>query len=235
MRNLVSAIQNRDAGALARIAGDGPVHVERGVHEGVERLVDALFSNLKQVFPASVSTAWRNPNDEAAAKRQWIAAFAENGIHNKQQLSAGMKLARASGSPFLPSPGQFIEWCKQGDHRSAGLPSDEELHEMFRLFCRDRGLYDCAENYPWESNACFHMVTAVYNQMRSFNLTDGECRKRCGDELRKMARRIESGEEIPPPRAQLPHLHIPLTNEKGLQKIAELRAKHGLRSKGHGT
>ncbi|HBR2411217.1 replication protein P [Klebsiella pneumoniae] len=235
MRNLVSAIQNRDAGALSRIAGDGPVQVERGVHEGVERLVDALFSNLKQVFPASVSTAWRNPNDEAAAKRQWIAAFAENGIHNKQQLSAGMKLARASGSPFLPSPGQFIEWCKQGEHRAAGLPSDEELYEMFRLFCRDRGLYDCAENYPWESNACFHMVTAVYNQMRSFNLTDGECRKRCGDELRKMTRRIESGEEIPPPRAQLPHLHIPLTNEKGLQKIAELRAKHGLRSKGYGT
>lgn len=235
MRNLVQAIQNHDGGALARMAGDGPVPAERGVNQGDERLVDILFNNLKQLFPASMSTALKDPNDEAAAKRQWIAAFAENGINTREQLKAGMQHARASASPFWPSPGQFIEWCRAGEFHGAGLPDAEALHEMFRLFCRDRGLYDCAENYPWESNACFHMVTAVYNQMRSFNLTDGECRKRCGDELRKMARRIESGEEIPPPRAQLPHLHIPLTNEKGLQKIAELRARHGLRSKGHGT
>lgn len=126
MRNLVSAIQNRDAGTLARLAGDGPQPVDRGVHEDVEKLVDALFSNLKQVFPASVSTAWKRPEDEAAAKRQWIAAFAENGIHNRQQLSAGMREARASGSPFLPSPGQFITWCKDGESRHAGLPDADE-------------------------------------------------------------------------------------------------------------
>lgn len=233
MRNLVSAIQNRDAGALARIAGDGPRPVERGVHEDVERLVDALFSNLKQVFPASVSTAWRNPNDEAAAKRQWIAAFAENGIHNKQQLSAGMKLARASGSPFLPSPGQFIEWCKLGEHRAAGLPADEELYDMFRLYCRDRGMYDSSEDFPWESPACFHMVTAVYNQMRSFNLTDSECRKRLGDELRKMSRRIEAGEVIPPPRKQIPQLHIPTGNEKALDHLADIRRRFGLKGGRH--
>lgn len=230
MRNLVSAIQNRDAGALARIAGDGTQPIDRGVNEHVERLVDALFANLKQVFPASVSTAWKDPRDEAAAKRQWIAAFAENGISNKQQLSAGMKQARANGSPFLPSPGQFIEWCKQGDIRAAGVPGEEALYEMFRVFCRDRGIYDCSENFPWQSNACFHIVTAVYNQMRSFNLSDAECRKRLNEEARKMTRRIEAGEDIPPPRKQIPLLHIPLTNEKGLDRIAELRRKHGLRN-----
>jgi len=228
MRNLVSAVQNRDSGALARIAGDGPRPVERGVHEDVERLVDALFSNLKQVFPASVSTAWRNPNDEASAKRQWIAAFAENGIHNKQQLSAGMKLARASGSPFLPSPGQFIDWCKQGEHRAYGLPDEDELYSMFKLYCRDRGMYDSSEKYPWKSAPCFHMITAVYNQMRSFNLSDSEVRKRCVDELRKMSRRIEAGESIPEPRPQLPHLHCPTGNEKALNHLAEIRKKLNL-------
>lgn len=229
MRQLVSAIQNRDGGALARLAGDGPQPADRGVHEGVERLVDALFSNLKQVFPASVSTAWKRPEDEAAAKRQWIAAFAENGIQSKQQLSAGMKQARASSSPFLPSPGQFIEWCKEASFSAAGLPDDEELYDMFKLYCRDRGLYDSSEKYPWESAACFHMITAVYNQMRSFNLSDSEVRKRCADELRKMSRRIAAGEKIPEPRAQLPHLHCPLSNKKGLDKIAEIRRRFGMR------
>lgn len=228
---LLSAINNRDGAALSRIAGSH--EPEKVLSSEAEQLVDSLFRQLKQIFPAATQTNLRTEAEEKTAKRQWIAAFAENGIRTREQLSAGIRLARASSSPFWPSPGQFIEWCKQGDYRAAGLPSDQELYEMFRLFCRDRGLYDCAENYPWESNACFHMVTAVYNQMRSFNLTDGECRKRCGEQLQKMARRIESGEEIPPPRAQLPHLHIPLTNEKGLQKIAEIRAALGLARRRH--
>ncbi|WP_422738848.1 replication protein P [Pantoea agglomerans] len=48
-------------------------------------------------------------SDEVTAQRQSIAAFVENGITSKQQLSAGMKRARASGSPlFCPSPSEFI-------------------------------------------------------------------------------------------------------------------------------
>lgn len=130
MRNLVAAINNRDSSALARMAGDGPQPVDRGVNETVERLVDMLFMSLKQVFPASVSTALKDPRDEASAKRQWVIAFAENGINKKQQLSDGMKHARASASPFWPSPGQFIEWCKQGELRSAGLPPFASLKQI---------------------------------------------------------------------------------------------------------
>ncbi|WP_343463505.1 replication protein P [Pantoea sp.] len=224
MRNLVSAIQNRDAGALARIAGDGPRPVDRGVHEDVEKLVDALFSNLKQVFPASVSTAWRNPNDEAAAKRQWIAAFAENGIHNKQQLSAGMKLARASGSPFLPSPGQFIAWCKDAEFSAAGLPGEDELYSLVMTYCARRGGYVSAEDYPWKSNPEYWMVTGLYSMMRANNLCESELRVKCRTELRKMAQRIEAGEHIPEPRKQLLRLSIPSTSEKALEGVAMLRA-----------
>ncbi|WP_312839309.1 replication protein P [Pantoea piersonii] len=224
MRNLVSAIQNRDASALARLAGDGPQPVDRGVHEGVERLVDALFNNLKQVFPASVSTAWRNPNDEAAAKRQWIAAFAEDGISSKQQLSAGMKQARSSGSPFLPSPGQFIAWCKEGTSLAAGLPDEDSLYDMVMTYCARRGLYQSPEAYPWEANSDYWMVTGLYSMMRAQGLSEPELRIKCRGELRKMAARIEAGEQIPPPRAQLEKLHMPVSNEKAMDNVARLKA-----------
>ncbi|PPS58657.1 hypothetical protein CRX72_20515 [Pantoea sp. BRM17] len=69
----------------------------RRLHQAIEKVIDEFFSGLKQVFPASVSTVWRDPADEAAAKRQWIAALAENGVTSKQQLSAGMRQARAVG------------------------------------------------------------------------------------------------------------------------------------------
>lgn len=224
MRNLVAAINNRDGGTLARMSGESPQPADRGVHEGVERLVDALFANLKQVFPASVSTAWKRPEDEASAKRQWIAAFAENGIHSKKQLSAGMRQARASGSPFLPSPGEFIGWCKHGDLVAAGLPDEDSLYGSVMTYCARRGGYNSAEDYPWKTNAEYWMVTGLYSMMRAGNLSEAELRVKCRSELRKMSQRIEAGEEIPAPRKQLLKLSIPSTTEKAQKGIAMLRA-----------
>lgn len=228
MSNLTRIIANRDSSALARMAGSAPETVKM-VNPEAEKLVDALFRNLKQVFPAAVNTTFRDPNDEVAAKRQWIAAFAENGIRSREQLSAGMQHARASESPFWPSPGQFISWCKEGAIRASGLPDVNELYVMVMKYSRDRGYHSSAEAYPWESPACFWMVTALYNQMRSQNLTEAELRKRCGTELKNMSRRIEAGEAIPAPVVQIPKLHIPVSNEKGLDKIAEIRARFGMR------
>lgn len=111
----------------------------RGFYSTAEQLVDILFRSLKLVFTASISTTLKDPRDEAAAKRQWIAAFVENGITSKQQLSAGMKCARASGSPFWPSPGEFIQWCKRDDYSAVGLPDEDELYDMVMKYCARRG------------------------------------------------------------------------------------------------
>ncbi|HFV9295534.1 TPA: replication protein P [Serratia fonticola] len=224
MSNLTRIIENRDSSALARMAGSAPEAVKM-VNPEAEKLVDALFRNLKQVFPAAVNTTFRDPNDEVAAKRQWIAAFAENGIRSREQLSAGMQHARASESPFWPSPGQFIAWCKQGAIRASGLPDAAELYAMVMDYAKRRGLYASPEAFPWSSNAAYWMVTKLYSEMRGLNLSESELLKHCGKELAAMAKRVEASEPIPAPVVQIPKLHIPVSNEKGLDKIAELRAK----------
>lgn len=223
---VVTAIANRDGKSLAKIYADKPQVVAGLVNPDAERLVDALFRQLKQVFPAASQTNLKSPADESAAKKQWIAAFAENGIRTREQLSAGMQYARASASPFWPSPGQFIEWCKAGEIRKYGLPDSEELYAMVMKYSAERGYYESPERYPWESNACWLMVTKLYSQMRSFNLTESELRKRCVRELRDMSRRAEAGEEFPAPVAQIPKLHIPTSNGKALDKLAEIRQKY---------
>ncbi|NWA63006.1 DNA replication protein [Pantoea sp. B9002] len=227
MRHLVQAIQNRDAGALAAMTpAEQP---KQAVPQQAIQIFNELFRQLKAAFPA-LSASIKEQEDLNELRRQWVLAFAENGINSMEQVNAGMKIARQQAIPFLPSPGQFVAWCKQGENRAAGLPSDEDLYDMFRLYCRDRGMYDLSDNYPWQSPACFHMITAVHNQMQSFNLSDAECRKRLGEELRRMSRRIESGETIPPPRKQIPKLSIPSTPKKALEGIALLKST--LKSKG---
>lgn len=100
---LMTAIQNRDGEAMARMAGShDPKNV---INIEAENLVDSLFRQLKQIFPAASQTNLKSDSDEKTAKRQWIAAFSENGIRSREQLSAGVRHARASESPFWPSLG----------------------------------------------------------------------------------------------------------------------------------
>lgn len=207
----------------------------RLVDSNAERLVDTLFASLKVIFPASFSTVLKHPRDEATAKRQWVAAFIENGFTSGHQLSAGMKCARASVSPFWPTPGQFISWCRKGDYVAAGLPDEDALYDMVIEYCARRGLYHSPEAYPWQDNTHYWMVTNLYSQMTSHNLSEGELRKACEKELEKMSRRIREGESIPPPRAQLEKIYVPVSPERARAHISRLKmllkrnSKHGLR------
>ncbi|PHM70385.1 replication protein P [Xenorhabdus sp. KJ12.1] len=218
-RKLVNAIANRDGAALSRLSEDRQPSNQPVVNENAERLVNALFRQLKQVFPAAMQTNLRNESDEALAKQQWIAAFAENGIRTKEQLSAGMRQARASESPFWPSPGQFVQWCKQGEALSVGLPTEDELYEMFRDYCKYRGWRDV----EWQSNACYWMVTNIHAEMLRQNLTDSEVKKLCSRELKIMAKRIQAGEKIPEPVVQIEKKYTPTDSYESLRQIYYLK------------
>jgi hypothetical protein len=228
-REIYSAVANRDGGSLSRMAApyqDQP----KVVNSEAERLVDTLFRQLKQIFPAAGNTNLRTEADENTAKKQWIAAFAEGGIRSKEQLSSGMQYARSSESPFWPSPGQFVSWCRLGAQKQAGLPSCEELVVMFYDYCNRRGYYDSPEAYPWEQYAHYWMVTALYSGMKANNWGDGELRRKAANELSLMAAKIFRGENIPEPKVMIQKLGgKPVTQQQGLEKIAELRAKHGLK------
>ncbi|PHM37156.1 replication protein P [Xenorhabdus innexi] len=204
-RNLVTAIKNRDGAALSQLSAGQQPNRQPVVNENAERLVNVLFENLKQVFPAATQTNLRNASDETLAKQQWIAAFAENGVRTKEQISAGMRQARASESPFWPSPGLFVTWCKQGEAIAIGLPTEDELYEVFRDYCQHRGW----GNYEWPSSACYWMVTKIHAEMMRQNLTDSEVKKLCGRELKVMAKRIQAGEKIPEPITQIEEKYTP--------------------------
>lgn len=221
--HLATAIANRDAGALAKIAQDSMP--QKVVNPQAEQLVDVLFRNLKQIFPAAVNTIFKNESDELAAKRQWVAAFAENGITTREQLQNGMRYARASDSPFFPAVGQFIKWCKQEDFTQLGLPTETELYDMFKKYCSERGW----RRFNWQSNACYWMVTKIYSEMRSRNLSDSEVIKLCASELKTMANRIKLGEKIPDPVLQLESAVIPTKRDKALSIIADWKNKYGLK------
>ncbi|HEI6963663.1 TPA: DNA replication protein [Yersinia enterocolitica] len=222
MRNVVTAIQNRDGQSLQQMyAADKP---KQQVPEQAAQIFNELFRQLKAAFPA-LMTSIKDQSDLNELRRQWVLAFVENGITSIDQVNAGMKIARQQATPFLPSPGQFIAWCKQGATRAAGLPDADELYDMVMDYAKRRDMFSSAEAFPWPSNPAYWMVTKLYSQQRVQGLSEQDLRKRCGKELADISKRIEAGEPIPAPVVQIPKLHIPVSNQKALDHIAELRAK----------
>ncbi|EDQ8488725.1 phage replication protein [Salmonella enterica] len=199
---LYRAINNRDGAAMASIAGGNPEHV-RVVNSDAERLVDALFMQLKQIFPAATQTNLRSDADERVAKQQWIAAFSENGIRTRKQLSAGMQKARSSQSPFWPSPGQFISWCREGSG-ALGVSVDDIMGEYWRwrkLVFR----YPTSEQFPWRDKnpLYYHVCLELRRRGTEGQLSEKELIRAAGDILHDWEKRVLAGKPIPPVRRAL--------------------------------
>lgn len=200
--DLYRAIQNRDSEMLSRMAGDS-YDDRKVVNTDAEELVDMLFENLMQVFPASTQTNLRTDDDIRVAKQQWIAAFAESGITSREQLSAGMQKARSSQSPFWPSPGQFISWCREGSG-ALGVSVDDIMNEYWRwrkLVFR----YPTSEQFPWRDKnpLYYHVCLELRRRGTDGQLSEKELIRAAGDILHDWEKRALSGKPVPPIRRAL--------------------------------
>ncbi|HAT2746503.1 TPA: phage replication protein [Citrobacter farmeri] len=200
--DLYRAIQNRDSEMLSRMTGDS-YDGRKVVNSDAEKLVDMLFENLMQVFPASTQTNLRTGDDIRVAKQQWIAAFAESGITAREQLSAGMQKARSSQSPFWPSPGQFISWCREGSG-ALGVSVDDIMSEYWRwrkLVFR----YPTSEQFPWRDKnpLYYHVCLELRRRGTDGQLSEKELIRAAGDILHDWEKRALSGKPVPPVRRAL--------------------------------
>lgn len=95
----------------------GQVHLD----EAAAQVVGALFRELKAIFPAW-RQAWPTADDEAAARRCWIKAFADAGLCDINAIRGGIVKSRRAGRSFMPSVGEFISWCRPAPEQ-LGCPS----------------------------------------------------------------------------------------------------------------
>lgn len=244
MKTFAESMQTYDRENFRRVAHGLPevqdARQQAQQAEQVAVIFNSLFAQLRAAFPAAVATI-RTQAEFDEIRRQWLLALGEAGITQMSQVDAGMRVARRQEKPFLPSPGQFVAWCRAEESAAVGLPDQNELVALVYQYCRNRGGYPDAESYPWpgktadgkhttKSKACYWMVTVLNQKMRSQSLSDMELNRRAGEELMLMVRRIRDGEELPEPVVRLPHLGgKSLSREQSLSKLAEIRARHGLK------
>ncbi|MDU1107868.1 MAG: replication protein P, partial [Enterobacter sp.] len=147
MKNLAESIRNFDREQARRVAHNLPEqYTEREQTQQVAQIINGLFVQLAAAFPASLVN--RSQDDVDEIRRQWVLAFKENGITCMEQVEAGMRMVRRQERPFLPSPGQFIKWCKDSG-TVLGVTLVDVMNEFHR-YSREKGLHTGgAERFPW--------------------------------------------------------------------------------------
>ena len=169
----------------------------------IEKNFNKLFIQLKQVFPA-ITALIKTQIDLDEFKNQWLLAFKENGITTLRQFEIGMKKARQQSTPFVPSPGQFISWCKEGEASDIGLPTVAQVMREFNKYSAEIG-FSCltAEQFPWSHPVMYWIVTDLRKHMRQYNQSEFEVEKRAEMLINRWAKKLMNGEVIPEIRVQL--------------------------------
>ncbi|SQZ64778.1 replication protein P [Escherichia coli] len=170
---------------------------ERAKKEQVARIFNEMFVQLQAAFPGSIA-AISEQGKLNEFRKQWMLAFLENGITTMEQVNAGMRHARASESPFWPSPGQFIKWCKDSK-MVLGVTIDDVMAEFHR-YSKEKSLYPGGpERFPWRHPVMYWVVCDTRRAMYQRQLSEIEVEKHARRLLDDWAKKVASGQQIPDP------------------------------------
>ncbi|EFH6055357.1 TPA: phage replication protein [Escherichia coli] len=200
MKNIAAQMINFDREQMRRIANNMPEQYdEKPQVQQVAQIINGVFSQLLATFLASLAN--RDQNELNEIRRQWVMAFRENGITTMEQVNAGMRVARRQERPFLPSPGQFVAWCKQSGG-ALGITVDQVITEYWDW--RNRSFeFTSSEHFPWSQPVMYHICVELRHRSIERQLTHGELACEAGDLLDMWEKRVSEGKPIPPVRKQI--------------------------------
>ena len=78
---------------------------------GSETVLNIVIKSIRSIYPAW-RTSVKSQAELDGLKAEWLIAFQESRISTDIQINRGLAMARKDTNPFLPSVGQFIDWCK---------------------------------------------------------------------------------------------------------------------------
>lgn len=199
--------------------------VQLEVGEQASRVMDKLFSALCVYCPA-----WKQslPDDEAVAefKTLWLEELINHNVRNWRLVARGLAQCKQRKDRFLPTVGEFIEWCLSEDYAALGLPDEAELLRRLRVFqgCGMENLHE----FKFRSDAEYWLITDLYARGKAGEWRDKELAKEASSALIKMAKRIKQGEKIPPMAVSLPEKVAYVDPAKTLQWIKTIKANLGV-------
>lgn len=195
MNNITTHLQNFSFEQHAPVVAAHAQQQENGWQQAAS-LFNSIFEQLRATFPAS-ATSFKSQSDIDNFRQQWVKAFMENGITTMKQIDAGMRHARQQESPYMPSPGKFVSWCKDST-TVLGVSLEDAMNE-FRRYNRDKGQYTTPEAFSWSKPIMYWLVTEARRAMYQRCLTEPEVENFMSRKMAEWSKKVAAGEPVPNP------------------------------------
>ena len=209
----VNGAAGRSAGYVARQPQTKKI---THISQHAAQVVNDVFAELQVVFPAW-QFAFPTPATLTQAKKSWSKAFIEQGIITKAQLDMGFVKARQWGKPFLPSIGQFCDWCKP-------TLADFGLPEPDKAFAEASNKVRFAKDLTWSDPAVYLAAIDVGSWSFS-NLKASEVFKLFERSYAITTKRAMNGEDLTAeiPKALPAKVHVPTSQSQSQRNVAGLK------------
>ncbi|BDH45728.1 replication protein P of bacteriophage [Salmonella enterica subsp. enterica serovar Choleraesuis] len=194
MKNIGNEIQRLDRQHMPQLVDRVVPELPR---QQAAQIFNELFRQLRATFPAAMSV-FKAQADVDEFRRQWVLAFIENGITTPEQINAGMRIARRQERPFLPSPGQFVAWCKS-ECCAFGLTATDVM-SAYWTWRQESYRYGTSEQYPWPQPVLYHICLELRHRSTEGQLSQSEMSRAAGELLANWEKRAAAGKPVPPVR-----------------------------------
>lgn len=159
--------------------------------EQAECEVSKIFNRLKAThlgWRANIKTQAEYDN----ARREWLRLLVEHRL-TAQEIERGLKVADTDKNPYLPSFGQFLEWCRTFDYHALGLPTKEEVYRRLNAFFAVAR--DCEWNFNYRSPAEYWLLRTLWEKYS--HKPSSELEKAIEPLLNEAAKKVKAGFEFP--------------------------------------
>ncbi|CAG9417969.1 replication protein P [Providencia alcalifaciens] len=109
-----------------------------------------------------------------------------------------------NGNPWPPELSDVIVALSDDSVKQNpfGIPFDVMLTDWKR-YCRDRGMYDSAEMYPYRHHVQYWIFTDIRRKMIDLRMTEPEVEKALKKSLLEWSEKVAAGGKIPKPTLRL--------------------------------
>lgn len=157
--------------------------------EQAEIEVTRIFNALKGShlgWRANIKTQAEYDN----ARREWLKLLLKHRL-TADEIAQGLEMAELDKNPYLPSFGQFFEWCKTVNYERLGLPTIDELLKRLNLFSAFG--FDGITQFKFKNDAEYWLLTDLYQRNRKNNWKNETLRKQAEEAIAQMAKQVKDG------------------------------------------
>ncbi|PHQ78917.1 MAG: hypothetical protein COB66_07955 [Coxiella sp. (in: Bacteria)] len=133
------------------------------------QFISELFSRLNTICTAGFHNLKMLSAQEAQSQiklnmREWMNEFQIRGINKPELVDYALGRIRASGSPFIPTVGEFLDYCDEGRLPTGTLSARDAYEEWLQY---DMGKLDISKL----SQPAYHTMSVIYGSGRKGHLT----------------------------------------------------------------